>query len=280
MKVQSAGRLGNQLFQWAFAVNLSLKNTHKVILFSDKFHSKIDEEMLLTWELLGDDKVGFKKSDLTGFILVTIDWIVSRSNFLGSTLKRLLGVSDETDKNFEISRINRGYFQNSNYVLENENYLRSRLHEVLKTVSRRSKKLPVIQSNYPEYQLIHVRLGDYQNSEFGVISPESYKHLLNPKLPVLICTNGSETEVLQIVKIPTAIVFDATELNPWETLSLMRDAEIFIGVNSTLSWWGSFLAIGQGNKSYLPDKWRKGEPEISDSLLSIPGVKTYETFFL
>lgn len=280
MKVQSAGRLGNQLFQWAFAANLSLKNTQKVILFSDKFHSKIDEEMLLTWELLGDDKVEFKKSDFTGCILVTIDWIVRRSKFLGSTLKRVLGVSDETDKNFKISRINRGYFQNSNYVLGNEKYLRSRLDEVLKTVSRRSKKLSEIQSNFPTYQLIHVRLGDYQNSEFGVISPESYKHLLNPKIPVLICTNGSETEVLEIVKLPTAFVIDASVLNAWETLSLMHDAEIFIGVNSTLSWWGSFLAVGQGKKSFLPNKWRKGETEISDSLLSIPGVKTYETYFL
>ena len=53
MKIQSAGRLGNILFIWAFAVKIAeSKKPKKVSILADKYHSKVDKDLLETFELL------------------------------------------------------------------------------------------------------------------------------------------------------------------------------------------------------------------------------------
>jgi len=54
MKVQLAGRLGNQLFIWAFALDLALSNNHKVDIFTDKYHN-MEKNSVEIRELIADN---------------------------------------------------------------------------------------------------------------------------------------------------------------------------------------------------------------------------------
>lgn len=280
MKVQSAGRLGNQLFQWAFALDLSISSQVPVTLFSDNYHSEENSEMVLTRKFLSDERVILRQSNLTGLMLVVVDWISNKSDRLGRNLKKVLRISDEWDGFFSKHHVFRGYFQNSEYVLRRKFEVVDKLQESLELVRITSAPLKEIEKRYPKYQLIHVRLGDYVHSDFGIVSADSYRSLLISDLPVLICTNGEPEEVVTIININGAEVLDSSKYNGWETLVLMQNAELFIGVNSTLSWWGAFLCESNGNSAYLPDAWSKALPSGQHPSLKLPGVKTYKPIFI
>lgn len=54
MKIQSAGRLGNQLYIFSHALDLRINSkVESVSIFADRFHSKINEELLETFSFLG-----------------------------------------------------------------------------------------------------------------------------------------------------------------------------------------------------------------------------------
>jgi hypothetical protein len=280
MKVQSAGRLGNQLFQWAFALDLSLSRQEQVTLFSDIFHSKADKESEITGRLLSDDRVAFRQLNLIGLMLTAIDWISIRHKPLGRALKEYLKISDEWDQFSIENRVLRGYFQNSKYALRRKSEVVAKLQHSLNLIVETSAQIRDLEERFPKYQLIHVRLGDYVISDFGIVSSESYKHLVASDLPVLICTNGIRADIEKMVDFPISEILDSSMFDAWETLVLMQNAEIFIGVNSTLSWWGAFLANSNGNTAYLPDTWTKEINNNQQTTLEIPGVEIYKTKFI
>jgi hypothetical protein len=279
MKVQSAGRLGNQLFQWAFALDLSLSRQEQVTLFSDIFHSNADKESEITRRLLSDHRVAFKQLNMTGLMLTAVDWISVRSKPLGRALKGHLKISDEWDQFSIENRVLRGYFQNSKYALRRKSEVIAKLQHSLALILENSAQLRELDLRFPKYQLIHVRLGDYVISDFGIVSSESYKHLVESDLPVLICTNGKRADIEKMVDFPISEVLDSSKFDAWETLLLMQNADIFIGVNSTLSWWGAFLANSNGNTAYLPDTWTKEINNNRQISLEVPGVEIYKTKF-
>lgn len=280
MKIQSAGRLGNTLFIWAFALEISKKNKTQVSIFTDRFHSDVGIEALTTRKLLSDPCITFCNSDFYGGLLAAVDWTTGKSKKLGRALKKMLGISDEPDPITEKTQILRGYFQYSDQVLNNVSIIVEKLNRAINLVEQESEKVQKLKSTYPRYQVIHVRLGDFVNSEIGVISPNSYKSELEPNIPTLICTNGSEREVLELVDFPVVEILTPDALSTWETLCLINSATRFVGVNSTLSWWGAFLAIANGNKAFLPDRWTKEGKFVDSDRLKLEGCIKYEAHFI
>ncbi len=280
MKIQSAGRLGNTLFIWAYAIYVSKERNTEVSIFTDKFHSVVGLEAKETRTLLSEPGIRFYNSDIFGLLLVFIDWVCSRTIRLGSVLKKFLGVSDEDEPITSRTHIIRGFFQKSTYLLKNKGLLTVKLLLATSSVERGSEKVRQLKSKYPQYQVVHIRLGDYANSEFGVISPESYKSELDPFIPTLICTDGSREEVLRMIDFPFEEILTPTALSTWETLCVMQGASKFIGVNSTLSWWGAFLAISRGNLALLPDQWSKSGNSKDLNLLNLEGSKSYKVQFI
>ena len=51
------------------------------------------------------------------------------------------------------------------------------------------------------------------------------------------------------------MILSDTEASPLQTLALMSNAQFFVGSNSSLSWWGAYLATKSGNPCILPEKW-------------------------
>ena len=280
MKIQSAGRLGNTLFLWAFALRLSKENKINISIFTDKFHSDVGIEANMTRTLLSEPGIRFYNSDFLGLLLTIIDWVSSRSVKLGRVLKKFLGISDEWDTITSRTHIIRGYFQNSDFVLKNKALVADKLLCATYSVEQGSEKVRYLKTRYPQYQVVHIRLGDFLNSDFGVISPESYISAMDPIIPTLICTDGSQEEIIRMIDFSFEEILTPATLSAWETLCIMQGAVRFIGVNSTLSWWGAFLAISRGNLAFLPDQWIKSDGSRESKLLDLQGCTKYEAHFI
>jgi hypothetical protein len=104
--------------------------------------------------------------------------------------------------------------------------------------------------------------------------------LITQNIPLVVCTDGTEQQVEEILKIKPDLILTPRETTAWETLSIIGSADKFIGVNSTLSWWGAFL-VGQNKKeAYLPLSWHKSNSQKNINLNYFPGIKSYtNTFF-
>ncbi len=280
MRIQSAGRLGNVLFIWAYAINVSKNRNTKVSIFTDKYHSVTGKESTETRTLLAGPDIEFYNSDVLGLLLVIIDWISSKFPNIGKILRNVLGISNENDPEKKSIWIYRGYFQNSDYVLRNKETIVEKLSAAIVSVERESEKVRELKSRYSKYQVVHIRLGDFINTDFGVISPKSYKSEIESNLPIFICSDGSREEIIKLVDFPFNEIFTPKELSTWETLCLIKSATIFIGANSTLSWWGAFLAVDNGNIAYLPNQWLKSGNSTNSELLSFKGCSTYKACFV
>jgi hypothetical protein len=174
-------------------------------------------------------------------------------------VKRIIGVKEEHEKISPNTRLARGYFQNPHYVEENNDYIKSKLEKSIARIYTKSEKVREFKKKYPVYQLIHVRLGDYVNSNFGTILPISYKKLIIPDIPIVICSDGSRNQVEKFLDFRSDLIITPNEMGAWETLCVMQGAERFIGANSTLSWWGAYLVTNSNKVAYLPNCWKIDE---------------------
>ena len=115
MKIQSAGRLGNILFIWAYAFNLSkISNNDRIEIFADKYHSPIDESLMDTFLKLSSNEVRFVIDNKAGLILKIIDRIYTSMPIATKALRNKLKVQNEhQDCLTNNAWIQRGYFQDS-----------------------------------------------------------------------------------------------------------------------------------------------------------------------
>ena len=112
-----------------------------------------------------------------------------------------------------------------------------------------------------KYAVIHVRRGDYPISQFpskaiGQLDDDFYIQIAaRTNLPLILLTESAldVTELSRFIK--PCLVLSQKETNPWQSLALMAKSEFFIGSNSTLSWWGAYLASKQEHETWLPGEW-------------------------
>ena len=102
--------------------------------------------------------------------------------------------------------------------------------------------------------LIHVRLGDYlTNPSFSVIISEYLRQALmrcQPSSAVVMTDSVESLSIFpELMQFP---VLDTSSLNSIELMSLSRHTKHFIGSNSTLSRWISYLVRNYGGSYVLP----------------------------
>jgi hypothetical protein len=257
MKIQSAGRLGNILFIWAFALKIAeSKKPKKVSIFADKYHSKVDKDLLETFELLDSNLVIFEIKNHLGLVLKVIDKLSSITPSFSRFLQKLLRIQSEgRDELNENAWILRGYFQNPDFSEEMNQSISVALNGILQSkASQRSLEDRFEFLNEP-YQAIHIRLSDFIGSDFGVIAPKSQLESLQENLNVVICTDGSIEEIERRIDISDYQVLTPGNTTGWETLAILSRAENLITTNSTLSWWSGFLALQSGKNVWTPAYW-------------------------
>jgi len=133
------------------------------------------------------------------------------------------------------------------------------------------------QMNSKKILAVHIRLGDYKNSEnsyIGVLSPEYYGSILNrPELghyQVFVFSDDISDARSQYGKYfpsSTTWIDEDNILDSLETMVVMSHGKAFAIANSTFSWWSAFLS--QDSEIIIaPSKWFKEKDDPEDLIPS------------
>lgn len=261
--LQLAGRLGNQLFQWATA--LSVQNESKsIVLTYDDFHQSEPSNLLR--KIVGDS-IEIKKSNLTGRLLQLEDKLFLKKRLLKPliyTETNPFGVYEHVGNSTYVVR---GFFQNWRNFSSVEEVIARQLEVALESWINNDAHLKNIRSKIGEFHAVHVRQGDYLGTDFGTLSSEYYKRMRNKSLlPVAVFTDQSELTAQYIDAIQPEFVFTRETLSADDSFALMSQATSITCANSTFSWWAGFLIAKRNGDATIPNPWTKVAP-IGDAFI-------------
>lgn len=257
MKIQSAGRLGNQLYIFSHALDLKINyKAGPITIFADRFHSEINHDLLETFNFLSGRGIDLKISYCLGFLLKFVDKLSGNAPNVSGNIRRALRIETEgLEKLSERAWIQRGFFQDDD-IPEN---VMTKMNEILLDIlesgisySCLKQKIPVLASNY---QAIHIRRTDFFSTEGGVIDPNSQLACLQDGLKVVICTDATKGDVESKFDCGGIEIITPKETSAWETLAILSNAENLVMTNSTLSFWAGFIASKKGKTVWAPRVW-------------------------
>jgi hypothetical protein len=271
MRVQLSGRLGNQLFELAHAIELSKKSQKKFTLVWDRFSYSSE----LSEDLSKLNLSYLKKSNASGLVLKILDKVKKHSPLFEYALCRAIGIyREEHKKRPKTARIISGFYQD--YLWAEKSYVE--MAELLAKAKIEAQH-QVDKLNLPtNYQVLHYRCGDYlvHSGSFGVLSIDYYKTNIDRDLPTVVLTDSYERAIKLFKTLDNLKVISPEECNAWSALIVMSEADLVVSSNSTLSWWGAFFAIKQGGRATIPKPFFANGIQTS---LCHPGFKTAESIF-
>ena len=273
MKVFLQGGLGNQLFQYAFAHTAGGK-----IHFVADPNPRLDRPFMLSGLLETCQHVsGITRMSLLLRLKLRVMRIFVTHNlkWLTPLVIKISGVEEEATNHYfkhkykivaESKVLYIGYFQNWRYVQNSIMHFKSELIRYLSNIYIDEKMI-----EFETTIIIHVRRGDHLRpgiiNSFGVLSSSYYQKsiseikALNPNRAfkyVFLCEIKKDAQRLaHQLKLYSVQIYDSKDLDAWQTLKVMSLAHYFIGANSTLSWWGSYLSSMHQGLCILPSPWFK-----------------------
>lgn len=261
------GRLGNQLFQYAF-LNTIAKNNEKIICLNMN-------ELVNGFEI---DNKNFININVDKYILLII------RKFLLPILRQLVKFrvinyikqdsinmiflpSYKFKKGFlPITFVDIGYFQSERLF----DYKKINFTIKEKYIEEAKRFLNKIPSNYTKV-FVHVRRGDYVSAEYlgikGVDLPKSYymkaidiisKEVENPFF--IFLTDDPNFVECCFEEIECKII---SKNSAYTDLAIMTLCEYGIVSNSSFSWWGSYLMKSR-KKVIFPKYWTGWKKQIED----------------
>ena len=265
-----SGRLGNQLFEWAYMHELAAHYGVLIQPIYDSKHPIADSENIVCSFTECRNILSPKKSEIIGNLLNILDWVSSRNDILAIFFDKCFRIVRQFSTHAELVLPRKrpwlvtGFFQDAKWVLKHSD-------EVFKELSNEIDRHPipagVLQriSSIGSYQVLHVRRGDFKNYQngFGLLSQKYYIDNIDVGLPIIICTDDVIGAQDIISEFPAATVLGPDDLGVWQTLSLMSRATTLICSNSTLSWWGGFIGALHGNRVIQPEPFYVGDPSAN-----------------
>lgn len=287
--VLGRGGLGNQLFQLAYAHSLS-NNHQKAVSFhlinSYKNYNDVSNFNLACSHL------GRVHSKLEFCIEIYLKY--SRFDKLGLT-RRILMIEESADFEGEINKASKirlplfprlisGFWQDWRVIESVAGTFVPELKRYLKEI------VPLPVSLDGEGLItVHVRRGDLLSSGnrriYGVIDLSAYRDLLSdlrklhPDLTVVTVTDSPEMIIGEGAGFEFGKILGPEECTPWQVLKLMENSRIVVSANSTLSWWGSYLAMTSGAKVLIPDPWYANFTAMASENKKHPKFETYQAKF-
>jgi hypothetical protein len=258
--VKLEGRIGNQLFQYAFALNLARKTRQQFYIDQknftfdgrryfdlpsfNKFRNRINQEL------------GHRINKMA--INIEDQWLAPAGNLSQFKLQNAF---------FQ------GFFQSENYFQDKKELIRHefRLKDVVRIDARKHLGIPG-----EKYIAMHLRRTDYV--EFGdetlggknLVLPISY--YLNAlasianlnQFKIVVVSDEIET-VKRELNIENALYTSDSEMII--DFQVIQQADIAIIANSSFSWWAAYL--GNDNKVIAPEYWLgfKIKNEIPKSII-------------
>jgi hypothetical protein len=278
---QLSGRLGNQLFQWAFTHKLALHYGSKVTLFMDSSHANgFNGDDLYSQLDECNHASAVERKDLAGFLVKTLDKASTVNAPLTLKLEKQFGALRTRDSYLipelptTAPKLITGFFINSRNVEQVEGVLYPELQRIISQFEL-NRHLP------SKYQYIHVRRGDYLTSDttYGLMGADHYRRFINKDLPLVIGTDDVSSATSLISDLNPDFVFSPTDSTAWQALKMMAMADSLLLANSTLSWWGGFLASNRGKTVYSPSPFYKDDGK-NDNILQYKKFTKVNSIFL
>lgn len=274
--VKLNGGLGNQMFQYAFALALADKfNSDIVFDFSYFEDVKANEEVITRVFELNTFNLDCKivsNEDLAR--VKRPDFKSKLKKFWAKKFPDKYGINYIREKHAFV--FDKKLINNSNYMcyegyFQNEKYFKHLRDDLLKKFSLNG---PLDEQN--QFALdkiletnsvsIHIRRGDYVNLEYvnkihGICSLDYYKkaieytskHIENPHFFLFsddICWVNKNLKI----EHPFTIV-DFNQNKGWLDLNLMKHCKHNIIANSSFSWWGAWLNENPNKIVIAPKRW-------------------------
>lgn len=285
------GRLGNQMFQYAFARALK---------------EKLGQDILIDWHYVNDSD---KKDPDSGFCNSLKDFNVSSFNSINSSeynkymsVKQLLAFRSydkhfpycgslyerykfETDfikKNrntgllffengyydFAINKAPKniflnGYFESEKYFSNIENIIKKEFKPIHSRLEHNTELYRQIENS--NSVCVTVRRGDFLKSDLHNVCTIEYflrgMDIIASKIPdakFYIFSNDIEW-LRRNVNFKYPVVFEKGGDPVWEKLRLMYLCKHFVISNSTFSWWAQYLCCNKDKIVVAPDRWFNSE---------------------
>jgi hypothetical protein len=284
------GGLGNQLFIFAMAHYLEEEFDLDVVLtFKRDKHNEGHRDNYLE-EFLENctHNITIKDGSMLNRFLRIIDKIDSLSPSTARSLKLLSKFVDfhEPEEfkspNLRRSRIIRGFFQSSELVDQVWPKLRAEFAKTIQLEHERMINNMEISElrNQDEYQCIHIRRGDYlENSKtIGVLSEEYFRRNASSEMRTIITTDTFD-ETSFGAEFSNLVLLNQNAINPVQAVAIMSYSNRLIMSNSTLSWWGSRLALENGGSVIAPRPWFISREANSRHILHDARFKYSESIF-
>ncbi len=277
-----SGRLGNQLFQWAYLHEL-VNQGHELRLFTDKFHNDIRQEPGLN--LLIAKCPHLRPSTVRnglGLILKVRERLVSRGK--GSKLlAKIIPVIIEPPTTLKTKRhpiLMDGFFINKEWPLKYRELVCEEFSNLMKDFEFESEQVKLLSLDLSK-TTIHIRRGDLHNfrDTFGLLSQEFYSPLLSDTDDNLVLSDSiDEAKQMCAASINCKFV-DHRDDEVWKALVLMSTSARVVMSNSTLSWWGGFFAATLNDaKVYMPKPFYRNSSKF-DELLHLEEFTTIPSIF-
>jgi glycosyltransferase involved in cell wall biosynthesis len=296
LNVMLTGGLGNQLFQYSYALSKQSSGTKQVRLISnfakprlnkqglpDILNFHLDEALLYDLNVLWIDKylakplnVGLRfslrkipllKISKVSEIFFSLLGILTFGTFPKLGYSNDLGYPDKKFGRFQNFHI--GYFQTHKYALQPA--VEQKLREL--SVNSATLESLLALSKIEKPLVVHVRLTDYKlDTNFGVLGERYYQEAIAIQMDkfdygsIWIFSDDihGAQKIIPEVWGSTARWFSGIGDNPAHDLQAMRFGHGYVIGNSSFSWWAAFLSISSEPLVVAPKPWFQGMSEPSN----------------
>lgn len=263
------GGLGNQMFQYAIGLSVSLKNKVKFEVDLQKMKNYDLRDFSLNKFNISasvcDENISkkFKSNKYKEFIEMAMNrfgWY-----FGGKFYEKNEFYYDNSV--FFIDKVYfKGYWQSFKYFEQIRNVILEEFSLKNDLSNENSNTLEKIKSK-KESVALHIRRGDYisnskNNKLYNVVGLDYYKkaiEIVNKKIkkPVFFIFSDDIDWVAENLKISGEVFYASSKkINmPEEELILMSKCEHNIIANSTFSWWGAWLNQNPNKNVIAPKRW-------------------------
>lgn len=284
IRLIAQGGLGNQLFIWNYAHELNLKHGIKVTIV---FSRKIDINRKIFLHDIANycsHNISINYSSCFFWLLRNLDTARSKwPRIVSYVFKHFKIVTLESPEavlsTFDFSSLTlRGYFQNSNSVIENYKSYSLELDSWLEaSVTSSTKDIVNVSHNF---NAVHIRRGDFENSKSttGILSFGYFTKLINPSLRTIVVTDDTLAVPKIKASFPAALVLGPKEIAPPDAMYVLVNANYLITSNSTFSWWAAVIGADKIQNISMPKPWNLVQSN-STSYLELPFVNFVQAVF-
>ena len=277
--IKISGGLGNQLFEYAFARSLSIRQNEKLYLSITDFRN----------DCLRDYRLHTLGLSKTTDIIEKHIWL----NFC-FTLKKMYFNAIIKFKHYDMhnkkdiihfaskgyyASLNRGYisdhYNNSIINYFSGNFQSCRYFDSIRDVLLKETKPLKISNKCSEISTIlsqtnsvcvHIRRGDYvEKPERQVCTSKYYNrgidYIRNEIKDPIFYFFSDDIDWVKQNYIGDNFHYIDSDLADYEDLYLMTLCKNYIIANSTFSWWGQYLCQNKNKIVIAPDHWYSGSPK-------------------